>query len=1235
MSDASVLQARLIGALFVERGLLTDEQLERALARQAESGELLGEILVNEFDISRIELASVLAEQWAALEQQETDAPSETDVSGSGNGSAAARRRIGEIFVERGFVSEEELGEALEAQKASGQPLGEVLIERGSLSRLDLAGALAEQWAGLEKLRPPSPKRVEGWQQVAPVELVAAAAQGAARASEREREPEPETETAVEQLGPELGETIAALAERLSVVEAQGGANAALDELRGSLDALTVQIDGLAAGEDGKEQKAADELAALRSGLDGISARLDSVEQRKGEHPWRDELEHVAAGLAMRVDGLHVRIDEAASGAASGLEAVLETLSELQEQVVSSSSSTETGVDLAAMEERLAAVVAASGAVDELSRRLEALEHLGTETPWRDEIAVLEHRLAEPATDALEVRLAALEANGAKTPWRDELAALQGRLEKLASSGSVEALLERIAALETGTQERPWRKELRRLSDDVGASLDALGEQSSTGREELEQLRASLNGLGERLQQSNDVPERLAALEGRAAETPWRNDVVALRDRLEELAASAPPMEALFERLGALEAATQERPWRDELQRLSDEVSGRLDEQSTAGATRREELERVRADLTGFAERLQQLSGAWAPADHAHEELAGLQEQVGQLAQLPVTMEGLARRIEAAERRDAETPWREELTGIATRVEALGAALENTATSDGVAALEERLTALRQAAADAEGGTASRLAELGARLDEVARSVADLAATGVAGASGVARSELDHLEVLVNDIRSASREAARAAEAAHLHADDRAREEAAGRDQLGTELRGRLDALASSLSDSIGQVGSTLDELGAELAGVKRETLGREDVEQVLAAGETRLIERLAAYDEAIVVLRRRLEEIAALDGILGERLGSVEAGVVARLDEAAAALAAETASWHESLESLSARVGGVEHHARSTPQALYELDTKLEALLSRVAAVESSVSSATRAGSGWTDAAAALGSRLIAVEETLAAPAEDSVTPRLGELERRIEIETTQAGERARAAEKALRKGLGAFTERLAAVEETLAAPVEDRFTPRLEELEQRLAAEAARAADRLRAAESAVRDDVAGVVSRLDAVEETLAAPVEDPVTPRLEELERKVDREVSQSDERTRATESALRDGLAILATRLADSESAYTQAGEGLRRSIERLGRAIVQADEQIAARDGETQSQATDAYVAFAPSPEGYRLVAIDGRAPGMGETVELAGHDEPLRVTRVGASPIPLDDRVCVYLDRA
>ena len=69
VSATNPVSARLIGAIFLERGLVTEEQLQAALAVQVETKEHLGEILVQHFGVSRIELASVLAEQWADLER--------------------------------------------------------------------------------------------------------------------------------------------------------------------------------------------------------------------------------------------------------------------------------------------------------------------------------------------------------------------------------------------------------------------------------------------------------------------------------------------------------------------------------------------------------------------------------------------------------------------------------------------------------------------------------------------------------------------------------------------------------------------------------------------------------------------------------------------------------------------------------------------------------------------------------------------------------------------------------------------------------------------------------------------------------------------------------------------------------------------------------------------------------------------------------------------------------------
>ena len=59
---------------------------------------------------------------------------------------SAAKRRLGDIFVERGIISEEQLREGLEQQRETGGKLGEVLIELGFITRVGLAGVISEQW---------------------------------------------------------------------------------------------------------------------------------------------------------------------------------------------------------------------------------------------------------------------------------------------------------------------------------------------------------------------------------------------------------------------------------------------------------------------------------------------------------------------------------------------------------------------------------------------------------------------------------------------------------------------------------------------------------------------------------------------------------------------------------------------------------------------------------------------------------------------------------------------------------------------------------------------------------------------------------------------------------------------------------------------------------------------------------------------------------------------------------
>jgi len=138
MTAPQPLPSRLIGALFVERGLVSESQIRVALEIQRETGQQLGQVLVERFGVSRKELASVVAEQWAKLG------------GSAGPEDTASWRRLGDIFVDRGFVTQEELDQALARQRQTGERLGEALVAQGVISKFELAGALAEQMAALE-----------------------------------------------------------------------------------------------------------------------------------------------------------------------------------------------------------------------------------------------------------------------------------------------------------------------------------------------------------------------------------------------------------------------------------------------------------------------------------------------------------------------------------------------------------------------------------------------------------------------------------------------------------------------------------------------------------------------------------------------------------------------------------------------------------------------------------------------------------------------------------------------------------------------------------------------------------------------------------------------------------------------------------------------------------------------------------------------------------------------------
>jgi hypothetical protein len=57
------------------------------------------------------------------------------------------------------------------------------------------------------------------------------------------------------------------------------------------------------------------------------------------------------------------------------------------------------------------------------------------------------------------------------------------------------------------------------------------------------------------------------------------------------------------------------------------------------------------------------------------------------------------------------------------------------------------------------------------------------------------------------------------------------------------------------------------------------------------------------------------------------------------------------------------------------------------------------------------------------------------------------------------------------------------------------------------------------------------------------------------------------------------------------------------------------------------------YLLFVWTPAGYEVQEAEGEVPSVGSEVEADGRT--MRVAKIGASPLPGDDRPCAYLQGA
>jgi hypothetical protein len=128
-----------LGRLLVDGGLITEAQLEQALAEQRRDGARLGDVVLRKGWISRLALAAIVARQHglelsAASPAEPTEAP-----------RPAAWKPLGQLLVEKGLLTRIQIQQTIAEQRDTGRRLGEILVARNWLTPIMLMRVLDEQ----------------------------------------------------------------------------------------------------------------------------------------------------------------------------------------------------------------------------------------------------------------------------------------------------------------------------------------------------------------------------------------------------------------------------------------------------------------------------------------------------------------------------------------------------------------------------------------------------------------------------------------------------------------------------------------------------------------------------------------------------------------------------------------------------------------------------------------------------------------------------------------------------------------------------------------------------------------------------------------------------------------------------------------------------------------------------------------------------------------------------------
>ncbi len=561
---------RTIGDILLARGFVSHEKLQEALERQQHSGKPLGQILVEEGAISRLELASALAEQWsdigsvspefgAGTEPQGTNAPL-VELQELRNSRRVLEERL-RAFEEHPMSGEDVVErERLAARLAGVEAAVAGLQEHDAAREVPKLRQLVEQLTARQDEIADSITRLAEARattdRVDDVERRLAALGAAVEKAFRE----------MERRADESDEALATL-----VADVQAGPLASVDELTRRVAALEPRLDDVA----GSDRVAALESAVHRLGQ-GVSEQLDRSSDIEA---LRDRLGALAAdaggvaALREQAAVLAARLDEVAARPASdpGLAATVDELAArvdaLSSRPIADGETDSRVAEMGVRLDRLAAAVDGLGArpapdtvpaawVDELAARVAELAARPAVDP--DVVARLEtltSTVAELGSHADDVH-----------ELRAGLDALAGRVDAVADTPIADPRVEQAVAdviARLGHVERHV---------DGVAPLGALVGTLTDRLDRLEQLHAD---------RSSQVDD-LAVLARAATESAHAQSGAAVGELAERLAA----LERDAARLGdAVERAAEEAASRTgELDARLAEVTSRLHEPGPAPA---------------------------------------------------------------------------------------------------------------------------------------------------------------------------------------------------------------------------------------------------------------------------------------------------------------------------------------------------------------------------------------------------------------------------------------------------------------------------------------------------------------------------------------------------------------------------------------------------------------------------------------------------------------------------